>query len=243
MNSPLDRHERIALSYSGGKDSSACVELLREHLDRITIYHLDTGDLLPEMAEAVQMVELSVPNFVRVQSDSGQWIAAHGMPSDLMPYHAHPVGQAMGQHHGTRIVSRYDCCFANVMAPMFERMRADNITLLIRGTKRADMPQLPVEDGSVNDGIELWLPLLEWSNEDVFAFLNARGVPVPRLYAFVTNGPECARCPAWWGEQRNSYLKRFYPNLWDEYQSRLRVIAGAMMPSFAAFMREWEGSL
>lgn len=243
MSSPLDRHEKVALLYSGGKDSTAVVELLRESLDRLTIYHLDTGDLLPEMAEAVQRVELSVPNFIRVQTDVAKWINQHGLPSDLMPYHQHKVGQMMGQHGGVQIVSRYDCCWANLMGPLIERVHADGNTLVIRGTKAADMPMLPLDDGQIGDGLELWLPIRDWSNEDVFAFLNARGIPMPRIYAFVANSPECARCPAWWGEQRNTYLKRFYPHLWNEYQSRLRVLAGAVMPSFAAFMREWEGTL
>lgn len=241
MNSPLDRHEKIAASFSGGKDSTAVVELLREHLDRITLYHLDAGDLLPEIAEAVARIEASVPHFVRVQTDSNHWISEHGMPSDLMPYSAHQIGRLMGEPGKVRLVSRYDCCWANLMAPIWDRIRNDGNTLLIRGTKEVDMRSLPVGDGETTEGVEIWLPLLGWSNADVFAFLASRGVPIPRIYSYMTNSPECARCPAWWNEQRNFYLKRYYPALHAEYQDRLRVIAGEVMPSMAAFMREWEG--
>ena len=40
----LDRHERIALQFSGGKDSLALWGLMRPHLDRVVVYHVDTGD-------------------------------------------------------------------------------------------------------------------------------------------------------------------------------------------------------
>lgn len=237
---PLERHEKAALSFSGGKDSTACVELLREHLDRITIYHLDSGDLLPEMRESVARVEATAPHFVRVESNVAGWIAEHGLPSDLMPYQMHGIGQMMGEHK-RRITSRYECCFANLMAPLFARVHADGNTLLIRGTKRVDMPKLPAESGSLTDGVELWLPLVDWSNEDVFRFLAERNIPLPRIYAYLTNSPECAQCPAWWGEQRNTYLKRFYPDLWRGYQQRLSMLAAEMAPSVLAFLREWEG--
>ena len=37
--------------FSGGKDSRALIELFRPHLDGITVYHLDTGDMFPEIRE------------------------------------------------------------------------------------------------------------------------------------------------------------------------------------------------
>ena len=37
--------KRVALAFSGGKDSQACLELLRPHLDRVTVYWLNTGSV------------------------------------------------------------------------------------------------------------------------------------------------------------------------------------------------------
>jgi phosphoadenosine phosphosulfate reductase len=234
--SPLDRHEKVALSYSGGKDSTACVHLLREYLDRITLYHVDTGDLLPEMRESVARVEAFAPNFVRIETHVGEWIAAHGLPSDLVPYTAHAVGQHMGE--GTPIVARYDCCYLNLMWPLFKRVMDDGNTLLIRGTKSIDMPRLPAQDGEVVAGVELYYPLLDWSNEQVFAFLRREDVKLPRVYDYVTNSPECARCSAWWGEGRAAYLKKYHPELWAEYDARLQVVIDAIAPSLALLRHE-----
>lgn len=225
--SPLDRHERIALSFSGGKDSLAVVHLLRNHLDRVTIYHCDTGDLLPEMMESVARVEAMAPRFVRVQTNVRGWIARHGMPSDLLPHGAHPFGVAMGEV-GAGLVSRYDCCASNLMGPLFDRVRADGNTLLIRGTKAVDMARLPVASGDVEDGLEFWYPLQGWSNDQVFAYLREAGVTLPRVYESVVNSPECARCTAWWSEGRGAYLRAHHPAIFEEYRDGLRTVWGGI---------------
>ena len=235
--SPLARHKKIALSFSGGKDSTACVYLLRDHLDDITLYHVDTGDLLPEMRDAVSRVEAFAPHFVRIETHVLDWIDHFGLPTDLLPYSAHPVGRVMNEPGG-HLVSRYDCCWHNLMLPLFRRVIDDGNTLLIRGTKRVDMRRLPANSGEVHQGIELWYPIQEWTNDEVFAYLAEKGVALPRLYNHVTNAPECARCTAWWGEGRAKYLKEHYPELFAEYNARLQVVIDAIAPSLALLRRE-----
>lgn len=236
--SPLDRHEKIALSFSGGKDSLACVHMLKGDLDRITIYHVDTGDLLPEMQESVRRVEAMVPRFVRIETRVSDWIARNGLPSDLVPHTSHPVGLAMGEPRKTRLVSRYDCCYANLMWPLFERIRDDGNTLLIRGTKRVDMNRLPAKSGDVVDGVEIYYPLEDWTHEQVFAFLSLNKIPLPPVYDYVVNSPECARCSAWWGERRAEYLRKYHPGLWRDYDQRLQAVIDEVALPLALLRRE-----
>ena len=235
---PLDRHERIALSFSGGKDSTACVYLLREALERITVYHVDGGELLPEMAENVARIEAFAPNFVRIETSVAAWIETHGLPTDLMPHSAHPLGQLMDEGAGTRLVSRYDCCWHNLMWPLLSRIKQDGCTLLIRGTKATDMRRLPAANGQVIDGIELYYPLQDWSHAQVLAFLAEQGVLVPRIYDFLEHGLDCATCPAWWSEHRGAYLKRFYPELYRVYDARLQLIINEVAPVLAELRHE-----
>lgn len=232
----LARHRRIALSCSGGKDSLACLYLLRDYLPKLTVYHMDTGDLLPETQRIVEHIWEMAPNFVHVRSDVAAWIAKHGLPTDLLPHSAHPIGQVMGE--GPRLVARYTCCAANLMAPLHERIVADGNTLIIRGTKLADMHTLPIRSGEVQDGIEYYYPLQRWSDAAVLRYLSEVGAPINRVYTVVPNSPECARCPAWWGERRASYLKRYHPELWRDYAERLRVVSRAIAGPLANLRRE-----
>lgn len=241
---PLTRHSRAALLLSGGKDSLACFYLLKGMglLPRVTVYHLDTGDLLPEVRDIVAQVEAEAPFFVRVNTDARGWIAANGLPSDLVPYGQHGIGRQMGDARAA-IVHRYDCCAANLMLPLFTRVKADGHTLSIRGTKRVDMRTLPAADGDVMDGIEIWLPLQDWSHERVFAYLREQGAPICRVYDYVTNAPECARCPAWWGEKRAAYLREFHPALFEDYRAGLAAVLHEIGPSIENLAAEVRGSV
>lgn len=239
MQEVLAKHERIALSFSGGKDSLACVYMLLPYKDRITIYHLDTGDLLPETREIVDHVRGFWPRFVTIQGNVNEWIAVNGMPTDLLPYGSHPIGRAFGQE-STQLVPRYDCCYLNLMRPVHERMKADGITLVIRGTKLTDEKKLPADSGDTPDGVEIFLPIRDWSHQQVFDYLRSVGAPVNRIYDHVTNSPECARCSAWWNEKRAAYLREFHPALFRDYADRLRVVSAALREPLGNLMREME---
>ena len=234
--SALDRHSRIAISLSGGKDSTIVLWLLRDAglLDRVTIYHQDTGDLFPEMVAHVAALKAWCPNFVHLRSDAVAWAAEHGEPSDLVPYSAHDVGQM--RHDGARVAHRFDCCGANLMRPLHDRIMADGNTLVIRGTRDVDMPHLPVVSGDVVDGVEYLYPIQTWTDDEVFAFAAANAVPLPALYDFFRQGPECATCPAWWGVDNGPYLRSRHPELYAKYQARMSRVMAEVVPCLRHLM-------
>jgi len=236
MISPLPLHGNIALQFSGGKDSLALVHLFRNDWDRITVYHVDTGDLLPEVREIVDDVAAMVPRFVRISSDSRAWGAIHGLPSDLVPCTGTPPAILMGSP--TRISGRYECCGHNLWLPMHARMVADGVTLAIRGTKRCDMAKLPAVSGDQTLGYELRLPIEDWSHDDVFAYLREVGAPICRVYESNVNAPECATCPAWWSEGRGAYLAKYHPDLHAAYRAKLAIVGAEIAPLYADLQRE-----
>ncbi len=228
------------MHFSGGKDSLACVHLMRANWDKITLYHVDTGDLLPEIREIVDAVANMVPRFVRIHTDSAQWMRDIGLPSDLVPTTSTRAGLAIGASE-QRIVDRFDCCASNIMAPLHEKMLQDGITLVVRGTKRADLVRLPAEGGPTGMGYDLWLPLLDWSHDDVFAYLREVGAPICRVYEHKVNAPECATCPAWWTEGRAAYLKQHHPSLYATYRAKLERVSRETTPHWRALQEELHG--
>jgi phosphoadenosine phosphosulfate reductase len=234
---PLDRHEKIALAYSGGKDSTAVLTLLEGHLDRITVYHLDTGDLFPEIRDHVRKMLHGLPHVVRIRGDVEAWIAEHGLPTDLLPFNSHPVAEAMGEARH-KLVPRYECCWNNLMWPFFERVLADGNTLLIRGTKRADMAQLPAVSGQVFDNLEIFHPIEDWSDEQVRTFLAVHNIKLPILYDYFEHAPECARCSAWWHEGRARFLQQQHPELFYDYDARLQIVINEIALPLAMLRRE-----
>lgn len=239
LRSALDRHERAALCFSGGKDSLACVYMLRDEglLDRVTVYHNDTGDLLPEVREIVEHVKGLAPRFVHIRGDVDAWIMRHGLPSDVVPYTAHPLAAMVGQQQA-RIVSRYECCYANLMAPLWERLLADGVTLVIRGTKTTDFPTLPVRDGDTRDGVEFLHPLEGWSHAQVFEYLRSVGAPISRVYEAGEQSPECARCTAWVNVGQAAYLAKYHPDLLRDYRDRMDIVMSTLDAPLAALSAE-----
>lgn len=237
MISPvLFSHEKVALHFSGGKDSLAVAHLLRPYWDRLTFYHVDTGDLLPEVREIVSDMERQVPRFVRIASNSRAWAEVNRLPSDLVPHTGTMPAKLMGAK--TLISARYECCGHNLWLPMHERMVADGISLVIRGTKHCDMAKLPAVSGDTSLGYELWLPIEDWSHERVFAYLREVGAPICRVYESAVNSPECATCTAWWTEGRAAYLAKYHPELSAIYRHKLAAVVAEVGPVWASLQAE-----
>jgi 3'-phosphoadenosine 5'-phosphosulfate sulfotransferase (PAPS reductase)/FAD synthetase len=137
-----------------------------------------------------------------------------------------------------RLAARYDCCRANRAGALFDRIKADGNTMLISGVRRDDMRVMPSHDGDDLDGIEAYYPVETWSTADVLAYLAQVGAPVPPFYPHLEHGVDCARCPAWWSEQRGAYLQRYHPELHREYQVRLRTIVGEIRGQLELLVKE-----
>lgn len=246
--SPINRHERIGLHFSGGKDSLALVYLLKPYWDRLTVYHADAGDLLPETRAIVDAVEAMVPSFVRINTDSRAWRRENGLPSDIVPWTCTPMGRGFKEGGKVPLVDRFACCRASIWEPIFERTRSDGITLEIIGTKASDPGGRvtfmgtglePGQSSVVREGVERWFPLMTWSDRDVFADLDSVGAPIARYYeGGSTKGPECATCSAYWDEGRAAYLAKHHPDKAAIYMADLQAIGVELRAPFLALTTE-----
>ncbi|OWY39388.1 hypothetical protein CEK28_08700 [Xenophilus sp. AP218F] len=237
MEALIRQHARIALQVSGGRDSLACLFLLRPWWDKLTVYWLNSGDAFPEVAEIMAKVRALVPHFVEVDGRQPDIIRQHGIPSDIVPASATPIG-IMGQGGGALIQGRYDCCWRVLMQPLHQRMRDDGITLLARGQKNADALKSPLRDGDVLDGFTYLFPIQDWSEEQVDAYLATQEIQPGPFYASMGSTPDCMTCSAWWDENRAQYLKARHPAHYALYQQRLDQIQQAVSGHLEAFNRE-----
>lgn len=229
----FNRHQRVALQFSGGKDSMACLYLLRPYLDRITVYWVNAGDEFPETVAVIERCKSFIPNFVEVSSDSVAWREKHGVVSDLVPTDATPLAKIGG--FGSMLVSdRFACCFSNLMKPMYERMQADRITCVIRGQKLCDMPRVPFRSGDSQDGVEFFYPIEGWSNDDVFAYLRSVDAPIHPCYDFGSYGANCSTCTAWWNESQHEFRRVRHPEIHSKVLPVMAQLRGAIQSHWDA---------
>jgi phosphoadenosine phosphosulfate reductase len=237
--SAFARHERIAFHLSGGRDSLCTLHLLRPYWDRLTVYHLQTGDDFPETQQLVREAAERVPRFVLVRGRVAETRAEFGLPTDLMPCNATPFGQL--RTGSTPLIARWDCCMRSIMAPMHERMLADGITLIVRGQRDEEYQRAPMRSGDVDpvSGIEVLYPIQSWTAEMVMLALNAMGVAPAPFYAHGSyTTPECMTCTGFWDQGRADYLREYHPVKFHEYQQGIDRVADAIRPHLAHLDRE-----
>lgn len=233
----IDRHERIALQFSGGKDSLACLYLMRPYWDRMTVYWLNTGAAYPETVSLAQKVSQMVPKFVAIAGRQPQVIDQFGIPTDILPASSTPMG-VIGAGAGILMQDRYSCCLRSKMLPLHERMVEDGITLVIRGQKNADGLKGVLRSGDVDGGIEYLFPLEDWSDSQVMRYLREEDAPIPRFYEMLKDAPDCLTCSAWWSKGEGAYRKRYHYEHYQEYQRRLEIIKEAVGEHIATFNQE-----
>lgn len=237
----LNAHDKIAMQYSGGKDSTAALYLLRPWWDKMTVYWTNTGDPVPETLAVIEQVRAQVAHFVEVKANVKAWRTTNGTPSDIVTFRHHEIGNLLG-FGDLRLSSRFDCCWNNLMLPMYQRMQEDGVTLIVRGTKDADMPTQPVESGGVYDGFEILYPVQDWTDTEVFAFLEQEGAPVAEYYAYgAPTAPECLGCTAWWDDRKAAFMAARYPEQYAHYRQTLERIREATLASLACLDSEIEG--
>ncbi|CAB4134778.1 CysH 3'-phosphoadenosine 5'-phosphosulfate sulfotransferase (PAPS reductase)/FAD synthetase and related enzymes [uncultured Caudovirales phage] len=237
MQDIFDRHERIALQFSGGRDSLACLYLLRPYWDKLTVYWCDTGAAYPETVALMQQVRGMVPNFAVIEGRQPKVVAEFGIPSDIVPVNATPIGRFVGGEVQL-IQDRYSCCIRSMIQPTLERMIADGITLIIRGQKSQDRLKSMVRSGDVHEGIEYWFPIEDWDMRKVMHFLSNEGAPIPRFYDVLNSMPDCMTCSAYWEEGAMAYLKRYHHKQFLDNRERLEIINKAVGEHIAAFNKE-----
>jgi phosphoadenosine phosphosulfate reductase len=228
----LDKHKNIALQFSGGKDSLVVLYLLKAYWDRLTVYWLDSGDVLPETRNLIDKIKAQVPNFVEIKGRQPETIAAFGWPSDVVPKSTTPFG-ALIEHSSIRLNDRYFCCYKSIMEPMHQRMMEDKITLIIRGQKNADNAKGPHNSGDIVGDMQVFYPIENWTDEQVMEYLKKENIDIPRYYLEgMTSAPDCMSCTAWLEHKQPAYMKKHYPEQYKELHKRLNMIRIAVEPVF-----------
>lgn len=238
MDDVIARHERIALQVSGGRDSLACLYLMRDHWDRMTVYWVNTGATFPETLDVMEQVRTMVPRFIEIDGRQPEVITAYGMPSDIVPASHTAIGIMGSNGDGPLMQDRYSCCANVIMLPLHRRMIEDGITLIVRGQKGSDHLKGPLQSGATSEGIEYLFPIENWTTAQVMAYLGSQDAPVPRFYEMMDGAPDCMNCSAYWEAGAASYLKRYHHEAYQDVQRRLDVIQIAVAGSIANFNKE-----
>jgi 3'-phosphoadenosine 5'-phosphosulfate sulfotransferase (PAPS reductase)/FAD synthetase len=215
-----------ALAFSGGKDSMACLHLLKDELD-CAIY-VDTGFTYPETREMVNYAAGLVPMYV-VQTDRQANNAAFGIPADVVPVEWTVTGQAFTDTKLVTIQSALQCCFDNLAKPLLAKAKALGVTHLVYGQRQEEAYKAPSHHGEIIEGMTRLHPIEDWTTEQVFAYLKTK-MTIPPHYALSRSSLDCYDCPAYRRVSKDlvAWTKARYPERYAAYQVRAALVNHAI---------------
>lgn len=237
----IDKDDVAVLQFSGGKDSIACLYLLRSLWDRITVLWANPGNPYPETVEYMNVIQEAVPRFIEVRGEQPAWVRAHGRPVDCLPIFSTEVGQSIAGKNGIRLQSTFDCCAHNLWGPCEKATRELGATVIIRGQKACDDLRCPVVDGQVVDGIRYLYPIVNWTDHMVFEYLAREGVFVPPQYSVgINTSLDCWDCTGYalHNQRRWSMMHDTHPEMWGSFRVTLDQVRAAVRESSSAYVQE-----
>lgn len=220
-------HERGVLFFSGGKDSLACLLLLKEHWDRITVAWVNPGAPHAETLAYMAGIKAMVPHFVELSGMQPAWIAAHGWPVDVVPVNATTPGTIAAGEPAIKMQAYMACCSRNLWEPIRRYIATEHPTLVIMGQRKDEALRNRLRDAevTVSDGVTYWHPLHEWTAEQAKQSILSAGFDLPPFYDIgAESSPDCWNCTAYLDHNltRLRWLKRERPAMFAAVEPVLR---------------------
>lgn len=230
LDAVIERHQNIALMYSGGKDSTACLYLLKKWWEKIHVIWVNTGAAFPEIISSMEAMKKKLPNFVEVRSNQPDYIKTFGHPTEVLPVNYTALGQVMGEKQAFKLNSYIDCCATNIWRPAMDAARNIRATLIVRGQKNCDVKKSPIRSGQIDGGIEYLFPVETWSHGDVRDYLKKQDFVTPPYYDLLASSLDCWNCTAYCYEHKDKlvYMKNNHSELHDSYKNKLQQIYTAI---------------
>lgn len=236
MMDAISRHKSIVFMFSGGKDSLACLYLLKPHWDKINVIWVNTGNFFPENEKIVRSFSEQLPRFHEIKTDVNSFKETYGLPSDMVPISHTYTGSAMTGEKEIKIISGYDCCAQNLWLPALSAAKELGATLIIRGQRNQESAKSPIQSGEINQGFEFLFPIEDWTQDEVLAYLKENGFDYPEFFNFVESSLDCINCTAFLGgiKDRREYMQKNHPVEHKKNNENLEKILSVISHELAA---------
>lgn len=220
----VDKHNRIALMFSAGKDSGACLKLLRPYIYRVFVIWANPGRAYPETLDYMKRIAGTVPpgHFIVAPGNQPNYVREHGYPADTVPFEATLWGHVITRSSGPRLLHVTQCCGVNMWAPMQQAIAECGATGVIQGQKECDEWRSPGTNGARLGMGEYHYPLFKWTNDEIIDYL---GDDIPPSYnRGLKASLDCMTCTAYLRHNpgRLRDLEQQHPEVYAEIRPVLR---------------------
>ena len=186
------------LANAFGPESMVMTDLIAKHELEIDIFSIDTGRLPEEthaLAHSVHQRYGPVIEMVSPDADEvSAWTAEHGQNGFY---------DAVENRHG--------CCGVRKIQPLRRTLEGRRAWLTgLRREQSASRRDLEVSAWDDNYGLQKFNPMLEWTSEQVWAYIHDHAVPYNRLHDRGYTSIGCAPCTRAVGPGEDSRAGRWW---------------------------------
>ena len=219
--SGIEEAQRPIFYCSFGKDSSAVLHALAPWLNKTMVVFVDCGGLYPDIVDWAENAGKHLPNFFYLNAPGSIWddIKQKGWPTDIETEDLGELSDLMARDplvKTSRVRLWTKCTYDRFWVPAYAFAQMYKPDLYISGEKRLDRPWATDWDQRDMGAGKSLRPLLDWSDEDVWAYLDKHGIPLTKTF----QGRQVDRrdCYVCFGHcvtaGRIDYLRQEYPDLY-----------------------------
>ena len=216
--------------------------MFRDDPDAVALW-TDTGASFPHVEKYVRdMCSLYDMELIVARPEKSvlKWQNENGFPADIIPWDSTPFMEKISKNKfGATLVPYTNCCSVNIWEPMNAAVIASGITHVVRGSKEADH-HVGVSHGFTENGIYYDSPLWDWSDIDVFSYIEKHDIPLPENYKMSSDSDslDCWCCTAYCGKSgdfRAEFIKEIHPELHDFQSARISSVKATVRSAVAHY--------
>lgn len=204
LRQALADHGTVTYSCSLGAESIVLTDLIWTQAPAIDIFTIDTGRLHEQTYSLLEMLERRYQRRMRLVHPQAAaveaWVAAHGING----------------FYGS-VAARRACCDLRKVEPFARAVKGFGAWVTgVRREQSAERAQIPPVEFDAANGLYKVSPLLDWTHDDVWTYIRAKGLPYNVLHDEGFPSIGCSPCTRavqpgednragrWWWENTDS---------------------------------------
>ena len=204
LRQALADHGTVTYSCSLGAESIVLTDLIWTQAPAIDIFTIDTGRLHEQTYSLLEMLERRYQRRMRLVHPQAAaveaWVAAHGING----------------FYGS-LAARRACCDLRKVEPFARAVKGFGAWVTgVRREQSAERAQIPPVEFDAANGLYKVSPLLDWTHDDVWTYIRAKGLPYNVLHDEGFPSIGCSPCTRavqpgednragrWWWENTDS---------------------------------------
>lgn len=182
LNTIIDRHPNVVLANSLGAEDMVLMDMICKDNLPIGIFTLDTGRLNEEtyalLAKAQQQygrdIEIMTPDYKQLEP----WVREHGINGFY-----------------DSVENRKACCQIRKLEPLARTLKGKDAWITgLRAAQSVTRQNMDWEDFDTLNNLPKFNPLIEWSEKEIWAYIDLNNVPYNALHDHFYPSIGCAPC-------------------------------------------------